>query len=88
MASPVRCHVNVILFGHEGNLLLVQSSKSKHANLFDNVTPITRCACKPDNVSCARAYKIGTTKDGIKERRQALKMNLSLVELQITVGAC
>lgn len=35
----------MILFSHEGHLLRVQPSESKHSNLLNNVTPITGCTC-------------------------------------------
>lgn len=46
MFLPVRCHVDVVLFGHEGHLCSVQSCESKHSNLLDNMTPVTRCTCQ------------------------------------------
>lgn len=46
MFLPIRCHVDVVLFGHEGHLSGVQSCESKHSNLLENVIPVTWCACQ------------------------------------------
>jgi len=43
---PIRCHVDVVLFCHEFNLLCIQAGESKHSNLLDNVTPVSRCTCQ------------------------------------------
>lgn len=36
----------MVFFCHKNDLLGVQSSESKHSNLLNNVTPITRCTCR------------------------------------------
>jgi hypothetical protein len=42
---PIGCHVNVILLPHEGHLLTAEPSESKHPNLLNDVSPISRCSC-------------------------------------------
>uniref|UniRef100_J3L4A7 Uncharacterized protein n=1 Tax=Oryza brachyantha TaxID=4533 RepID=J3L4A7_ORYBR len=36
---PARCHVNVVLLPHEGHLITIEPSESKHSNLLNNVAP-------------------------------------------------
>lgn len=43
---PIGSHVDMIFFGHEGNLFGVEASEGKHSNLLDYVTPVTRCTCQ------------------------------------------
>lgn len=42
---PIGCHVNVVLFSHESNLLFVQTCESEHPDLLDYMTPVTWCTC-------------------------------------------
>jgi hypothetical protein len=35
----------VILLPHEGHLLTAEPSESKHPNLLNDVSPISRCSC-------------------------------------------
>lgn len=43
---PIRCHVDVILFGHEGDLLRIQPCESEHSNLLYDVAPVAGSACE------------------------------------------
>jgi hypothetical protein len=42
---PVGCHVNVVFLSHEGHLIAVEPSESKHPNLLNDVAPISRRSC-------------------------------------------
>jgi hypothetical protein len=42
---PVGCHVNVVFLPHEGHLLAIEPSESKHPNLLNDVAPISRSSC-------------------------------------------
>ena len=65
---PIRCHVYMVLISHEGNLFGIQSCESKHANLFDNVTPITRCSCPVKGEICITATYVSHIQKTIQSR--------------------
>ena len=44
-ALPIRCHVDVEFLPHEGYLITVEPSESKHPNLLNDVAPVSRSAC-------------------------------------------